>query len=234
MLALALATALGACSATTDTPVQPTHLAPHAGPSPVTRADGSQIAHLSELKSQIIDFHDSGEWEQQIDAIGAEARTRLDEDLPTAKRPALVLDIDDTALSTFDVQRRLGFGWVPNEWDAWVQEATAPPHRGILELYRHAMKSGVAVFFITGRREHLREATERQLRAAGYSRWVGLHMKPDDYDEDSVVPYKSARRREIEEQGFEILANVGDQQSDLDGGHARTSYKLPNPMYHRP
>jgi len=28
-----------------------------------------------------------------------------------------------------------------------------------------------------------------------------------------------------------VLVNVGDQWSDLDGGHSIASYKLPNPIY---
>lgn len=198
------------------------------------RADGTEVPNLADVKAQILEFHESGEWETQVDEISAQAQTRLDEELPSASRPAIVLDIDDTALSTFAVQRSLGFGWVPDEWDEWVRTANAPAHRGVLALYRHAIEKGVAVFFITGRREHLREATERQLRAAGYGRWVRLYMKPDDYAAPSVVPYKTGERRMIEKQGFDILVNVGDQWSDLDGGHSRATYKLPNPVYHRP
>lgn len=200
----------------------------------IQRADGTEVPNLADVKAEILEFHESGEWESQVDEVSARARARLDEELETATRPAIVLDIDDTALSTFAVQRSLGFGWVPDEWDEWVRTANAPAHRGVLELYRHAIRNGVAVFFVTGRREHLRASTERQLRDAGYGRWVKLHMKPDDYDKSSVIPYKVAERRSIEEQGFEILVNVGDQWSDLDGGRARATFKLPNPVYHRP
>ncbi len=236
LLLITLAQVTGACSFATTCPEarppDPTKSGP-AG-SNVRLADGSELTHLSEAKAHVIAFRESGEWEEQVTAISTEARDRLDAELETAKRPAIVLDIDDTALSTYAIQSRLGFGWVPPAWDEWVQTAGAPAHPGVLALYRHAVDRGVAVFFITGRREHLRKATERQLRAAGYGRWVGLHLKPDDYAEKSVVPYKSAQRRAIEEQGFEILVNVGDQWSDLDGGYARATYKLPNPMYYRP
>ena len=34
--------------------------------------------------------------------------------------------------------------------------------------------------------------------------------------------------------GFTILVNVGDQDSDLAGGHAVRPFKLPNPMYYIP
>ena len=45
----------------------------------------------------------------------------------------------------------------------------------------------------------------------------------------------SGERARIEEElGFTILVNVGDQDSDLAGGHARKAFKLPNPMYFIP
>ena len=52
--------------------------------------------------------------------------------------------------------------------------------------------------------------------------------------EPSVVPYKTGARRRIERRGFTILANVGDQRSDLAGGYAERRYLIPNPMYLTP
>ena len=49
-----------------------------------------------------------------------------------------------------------------------------------------------------------------------------------------MVPFKSGERAALEGQGYRILANVGDQESDLAGGHADRSFKLPNPFYFIP
>ena len=46
-----------------------------------------------------------------------------------------------------------------------------------------------------------------------------------------TVPYKSGERAKIEQRGYRIIANVGDQESDLQGGHADRAFKLPNPFY---
>jgi HAD superfamily, subfamily IIIB (Acid phosphatase) len=56
-------------------------------------------------------------------------------------------------------------------------------------------------------------------------------MRPNDYDRESVVPYKSGARRAIQRRGFRIVANLGDQRSDLRGGHSERRYYIPNPMY---
>jgi hypothetical protein len=36
------------------------------------------------------------------------------------------------------------------------------------------------------------------------------------------------------EQGYTILLSLEDQQSDLDGGHAERTFKLPDPAYFLP
>ncbi|TIP90617.1 MAG: acid phosphatase, partial [Mesorhizobium sp.] len=43
--------------------------------------------------------------------------------------------------------------------------------------------------------------------------------------------FKAPIRAEIEKAGYTIIANVGDQPSDLFGGHAEKLFLLPNPFY---
>ena len=46
--------------------------------------------------------------------------------------------------------------------------------------------------------------------------------------------YKTATRQHIESEGYNIVANFGDQYSDLVGGFADHTYKMPNPNYFLP
>jgi hypothetical protein len=48
------------------------------------------------------------------------------------------------------------------------------------------------------------------------------------------VEYKAGTRKHIEKLGYTIVANYGDQWSDLMGGHAKRVVKLPNPTYYLP
>ena len=50
----------------------------------------------------------------------------------------------------------------------------------------------------------------------------------------TTVQYKSLTRKHIESLGYRIVANVGDQLSDLQGDHEQRAVKLPNPMYFIP
>ena len=87
---------------------------------------------------------------------------------------------------------------------------------------------GIAVFFINGRPDISASVTEQNLNAAGYTERAGVSFKPT---EGETIPYKSGERAKIEQEGYRIIANVGDQESDLAGGYADRSFKLPNPFY---
>ena len=50
----------------------------------------------------------------------------------------------------------------------------------------------------------------------------------------STIEVKSETRKHIESLGYDIMANFGDQFSDLSGGYADQTFKLPNPMYYLP
>jgi acid phosphatase len=153
---------------------------------------------------------------------------------------AVVFDVDETALSNLPSLRANDYGFIvrgpcdlpagPCGLGAWIQMAQAEPIAPVLALARFARERGVAVFFITGRPERLRAATERNLKAAGYE-WTGVVLKPDALTTASAAEFKVPERKKIADEGYAIIANVGDQMSDLDGGFAERTYKLPNPFY---
>jgi predicted secreted acid phosphatase len=173
---------------------------------------------------EIVAYHDSGEWEADTTRQVRRARRVLSRHLDD-RRPAIVLDIDDTALSNYECLKAVDFD------RAAADCADLPAIPQTLGLYRYARRHGVKVFFVTGRRERAREDTVDNLEAEGYTRWKGLRMRPDDQPLRRKDGWKARVRRAIERRGYRIVVNVGDQRSDLDGGHALRSFKLPNPMY---
>ena len=48
------------------------------------------------------------------------------------------------------------------------------------------------------------------------------------------MDFKAPARRNIAQQGYTIVLTVGDQASDLAGGYAERTFKLPNPVYYLP
>jgi hypothetical protein len=148
------------------------------------------------------------------------------------RKPALVLDIDETSLSNYSAINADNFTFGTNsQGEATNEIGVAIP--STLALYQDAISKGVAVFFITGRGEATRAHTEHNLQTQGYTKWNAVVLKPAG-STLTTVAYKSAARADIEKQGYEIVANVGDQYSDLAGGHADVAYKLANPFYFLP
>lgn len=148
---------------------------------------------------------------------------------------AMVLDIDETSLSNWEEMAKTDFTYRANEFTAWENEARAPALEGTLRLYREARRLGVSVFFITGRPESDRSATEKNLRAVGYQDWQGLALRPAHPPTQTTSDYKSAERAKIVAAGYTLVLNAGDQWSDLNGNpQAEFSLKYPNPFYFIP
>jgi predicted secreted acid phosphatase len=148
------------------------------------------------------------------------------------RKLAIVLDIDETSLSNYSAIKADNFTFGPNS-QAEAVNKIGVAIKPTLDLFNLAKSKGLAVFFITGRREAVRQPTTENLQAQGFSGWDGLILKPDASTQTTVA-YKSGARATIEQQGYRIIANVGDQYSDLAGGHEDKAFKLPNPFYFLP
>jgi hypothetical protein len=62
----------------------------------------AQSPNLGDLKTQLTAYHDFGGYERDLEAVTAQAAAYLSKNAPRAKNPAIVFDIDDTALSTWE------------------------------------------------------------------------------------------------------------------------------------
>jgi predicted secreted acid phosphatase len=148
------------------------------------------------------------------------------------KKRAIVFDVDETLLSNYTAINADNFTFGPqSQAEATNEIGTAiVPSR---DLFNLAKSKHIAIFLITGRREASRAHTTSNLTREGFTGYKQLILKPDA-STDSTVVYKSGARAAIEKQGYRIIANVGDQYSDLAGGHSGVAFKLPNPFYFLP
>ncbi len=189
--------------------------------------------NLSVLKAEIVAYVDSGEYEAGVKAAVAPALEFLAERVArkaAGERLAVVLDIDETALSNLPHMRAFDFGYVPPEWDAWVAKGEAPTIAPVLAFFQAARRAGVEVIFITGRKESDRPGTEKNLRAAGFGDYAALLLKPNGA-RITTEKFKTETRRKLQAEGRVIIANVGDQESDLAGGFSERTFKVPGPFY---
>ena len=177
--------------------------------------------------AEIVAYHDSGEWAADTSRVIRRARNHLAKHL-SGPRPAIVLDVDDTSLSSYRCLKKVDFKRGKADCSG---NGTMPPIRQTRGLYRYARRHHVTVFFITGRRAVMRATTIANLHRAGYEGRIRIKLRPNQEAPGTHDGWKARTRARIEARGYRIIANVGDQRSDLDGGHALRAFKLPNPMY---
>jgi len=158
-------------------------------------------------------------------------------------KKAIVFDVDDTLLSTYNYEIYSNFVYDPASNADFVNAGVFPAVPGMVALEKSAEARGYTVFFLTGRPETQRTGTVANLTDVGYDvDNSNLYLK--DYTVDTwlsscapsctTIQYKSLTRAHIQSLGYRIVANLGDQYSDLSGGYAQKTVKLPNPMYYLP
>ncbi|WP_367159594.1 HAD family acid phosphatase [Kozakia baliensis] len=217
---------------------------PFASAQSIPQTTGREPTNVGDAIIAASAYHDSGRYEEDLNAVLKQATDWVLQRAGKARKPAIVLDIDETSLSNWPAIRANGFGYIvggncdalpkgPCGAAAWEQSAQAPVIPATLNLFRQAQAHRVTVFFITGRYENERAATAKNLLAAGYKNWGDLILRPDGAHSYAAV-YKAPARAAIEAKGYTIIANLGDQPSDLAGGHAERAFLLPNPFYRVP
>ncbi|MFF1296986.1 MULTISPECIES: HAD family acid phosphatase [unclassified Streptomyces] len=152
-------------------------------------------------------------WQQDCRAVMDQALPYLKQRIAAAKpgeKQAIVFDIDNTTLET-------DFGF------SYPQPANEP----VLDVAEYAQDHGVSLFFVTARPGIIYSFTDYNLDHAGYD-VSGLYVRSlIDLFKD-VAAYKTAQRVAIENKGYTIIANIGNNATDLSGGHAEKTYKLPD------
>jgi predicted secreted acid phosphatase len=199
-------------------------------PSP-TREPANLFPHKVELRTYI----DSGGYSKGVAKVALDAAKYLQKRIPQGakgRKLAIVFDIDETTLSNLSHIIAHDYAYIPKLWNEWIMAGRCPAIVPVQTVYDVAVRMKVDVFFITGRREEERAATEHNLRDVGYDTWTKIYFKPTTDITLSTRGFKIDTRRKLEQEGYVIIANIGDQASDLVGGYAEKTFKLPNPFYY--
>ncbi|WP_344014528.1 HAD family acid phosphatase [Streptomyces thermospinosisporus] len=204
------ATALVALAAPAE--ALPASAAPASAPS-AQLSSAPAAAAPSSAASSTAAAVDYETWQRDCQAVMDKALPYLKERIAQGKpgeKQAIVLDIDNTALET-------DFGF------SFPQPANKP----VLKAAQYAEERGVDLFFVTARPDIIYAPTAWNLDQAGYES-SGLYVRGFlDLFKD-VAEYKTAQRIDIERKGYTIIANIGNSATDLSGGHAEKTFKLPD------
>ncbi|MGW4892036.1 HAD family acid phosphatase [Kitasatospora sp. NPDC004240] len=185
----------------------PAPIAPAAQPAPSTPSAPSALQGLGRPSVP----YETWLKDVQVvaDSANAHVKARVPQ-TPVGYRPAIVLDIDNTSLET-----------------DYTPSYPTPAMTAVLNVARTANARGVKVFFVTARPDFIDCFTRYNLTKVGYP-VDGLYGRTvwDLFQEPST--FKTAKRQEIERDGYTIIANIGNNTTDLVGGHAEKTFKLPD------
>ena len=186
--------------------------------------------NLSIAKEEVIKYHESGRYDKDAARAVEEAISEF-KDIPAGKKDIVVFDIDETALSNYNYSKEHDFGYVAELWNDWINEAKAPQVIQVKKLYDYLVSRGFGIVFLTGRKDDEYKATFKNLINAGYTKFDTLIVRrPSEYNM-TALKYKSMNRTALVKRGYNIVGDVGDQYSDLEGPFHGVQVKIPNYQY---
>ena len=142
------------------------------------------------------------------------AKFRLDEklNLEFNKRPAIVIDLDETVLNNLSYNEMLidsSEVFTQESWSKWVNKKIATKVPGSLEFINYAKSKNVKIVYLSNRRVENYHPTKENLVNLGYP-----------FDEDTLMLLrdetgdKTARRNTLND--YEIIMLLGDNLADFN------------------
>ncbi len=225
---------------------------------------GQDVSFPNDTSTQKLHQYDpDGAYAHQVERIAADASRYLahrahrhhhghHQKSHSSGTPSILFDVDDTTLNTYSYEIYSNFVYNPTTNGYFVNAGSAsvfPAVPGMVGLEKAAIAEGYQVFFLTGRSKiatpDQTPGTIANLEDAGYTvDPTHVYLKDATGATEpwlsscapscTTTQYKSLTRQHIESLGYDIVANFGDQFSDLNGGFADRTFKIPNPMYFLP
>lgn len=191
------------------------------------------LMNLDDSKQAIQDYYEKGDYEKELTEQINDAINDL-EGIKPAEKSAVIFDIDETSLSSYEHIKSVGFGYVPQMWSDWMLSAKQKAIPQTKKLYDKVIQKGFRVIFLTGRNEKYYESSYKNLIAEGYTKFDTLITRKQGEHHTTAVEFKGKVRAELVKNGYNIVMNVGDQYSDLLGGNSGIEVKLPDYLYFVP
>jgi 5'-nucleotidase (lipoprotein e(P4) family) len=194
---------------------------------------------------------DSAEYHAALYQVYRLATARVEAETRTREPGtwAVVLDADETIINNvgYQVERsRLGLGFTPESWNAWVKRREATPLPGASAFLARVRALGGKIAIVTNRLESECEDTAAVFHAHGLP-YDAMLCRPDDGPSDKNRRFEAvaAGRTPASSTPLMIVAYVGDNIHDfpsLDQSARQAGapafadfgvryFLVPNPMY---
>lgn len=189
-----------------------------------------EVKNLDVYKKWLKNWVDSGQYNKDITASVLPAYDYVKAAIGD-KKAAVVFDVDETMISEYSLMLKYDFGWTEQAIDEAQITTTFPAIIGVQDFYRYCQGSEINVFIITSKRQKYYDYVIDELSFAKYQLPAKLILRSDN-DAGTIADYKMRVRKDlIENQGYRIIANIGDQPSDFYKGYSEHDIAIPNKFY---
>jgi predicted secreted acid phosphatase len=200
--------------------------------------------NLDFLKTDVISYVDSGQYYSDIKSKITEATIILNANIGKPNI-CVIFDLDETLISEYQFMVKNNFAWTNSLIEEAQTITTFPTLPSVKMFFDYCTNKSIFTVVLTSRRVKQLDATMELLTNAGYIALGRLIMRPDD-DNGTIQQFKRGKRDLLVKEGYEIILNIGDQESDLVDDvivSSETSglrkylllppnaIKLPNPFY---
>ncbi len=186
--------------------------------------------NLTDARSEVKEFYESGRYDEELDEVIKNAMEQF-QHVNFKENSVVIFDVDETVLNNYGLAELMGFGYVYEMNKKWNAEMKAPAIPQVKELYEYLLARGAKIIFLTGRNIPEYEVTYKNLKQEGYEVFDTLITQREHEYELTAEEFKTSKRKELTEKGYEIVGTVGDQWSDLNGEYHGIQVKIPNYLY---
>lgn len=190
----------------------------------------NELVNLRVAKDRVKDYYESGRYDKELEEIYLDAKSKVDK-IQMKQNSAAIFDVDDTALSNYEISKRLDYGYDYKIIQDWVMSAKLPAIKQTLEFYNYLKSKRVKLIFLTGRQIEEYDATYRNLIEQGYTDFDTLIVRSEQERKLGAAQFKLQKRKELTLKGYEIIICVGDQWTDFEGENTGIKVKIPNYLY---
>ncbi|MGZ8708869.1 MAG: 5'-nucleotidase, lipoprotein e(P4) family [Thermoanaerobaculia bacterium] len=158
----------------------------------------------------------------------AAARNALDAALlePSSLPPAIILDLDETALDnsrfaarSIEKGKAFSFG---DDWSAWVGESASAAIPGAEEFLSYAASRGVTPFYITNRTANMETSTRLNLTKLGFPLADAEDTLLTRGEREEWNTTDKTTRRDFVASRYRVLLLLGDDVNDFTSASGRT------------
>jgi len=189
-----------------------------------------ELLNLTTAKDLVKNYYEGGQFDKELDEIIADAKKKFSK-VEVKPNSAVIFDIDDTVLLNYEASKKMGYGYVKSMVDEWVSSAQVPAIPQVKALYEYLLQRDVKIIFLTGRFSDEYDYTFQNLVNEGFTTFDTLIVRRPEEQKLPAVEFKSNVRTTLTQKGYDIIGNVGDQWTDLDGPYSGIKIKIPNYIY---